>query len=264
MSDGPPPWEVGDEQQRWDGYLDQSTWDPVIGGPILRNQVGATSWDELRTREDAAVGMRAMTLRAHGIPAAFDLDGLRSIHRHLFQDVYAWAGEVRTVNLAKGWPAFAPPEQVAPIMHEVAEALRESDNLRILPGTADVAGGLARVYDVINTAHPFREGNGRTQREFLTALAAESGHRIDWAQVAGGVNDMVSESARQGDLGPMVGVFELIVERTAARPSSPPRLPGAIAASYPRPATDATRSAPGRSGNAAYRQASEGRYGVER
>ncbi|WP_454044667.1 Fic/DOC family protein [Cellulosimicrobium sp. Marseille-Q8652] len=137
----------------------------------------------LRDREDRRVEARALTLREYGLPATYDLAGLRAIHRHLFQDVYDWAGDVRTVSIPKsrdGW--FAPLDRIEDAMDVVATYLRETDNLRTLdPG--DVPGALASVYDVINQTHPFREDNGRVQREFVTALARKSGHRLDWTQV---------------------------------------------------------------------------------
>ena len=86
------PWESGDEHARWDGYL-------LADGRTLRNRVGATTPQMLRDREDRRVEARALTLREHGLPATYDLAGLRAIHRHLFHDVYDWAGDVRTVSI---------------------------------------------------------------------------------------------------------------------------------------------------------------------
>ncbi len=158
------PWESGDEHARWDGYL-------LADGRTLRNRVRATTPEMLREREDRRVEARALTLREHGLPATYDLAGLRAIHRHLFQDVYDWAGDVRTVSIRKsrdGW--FAPLDRIDDAMDAVATYLRDTDNLRTLDPSA-VPGALASVYDVVNQTHPFREGNGRVQREFITALA---------------------------------------------------------------------------------------------
>jgi len=115
----PQPWEVEDEDERWCGYLDPSTCLPDQEDSwILRNKVGARTWDQLHEREDDAVAIRALTLRANGIPTTYvipttyDLDGWRTIHGHLFQDVYEPAGEVRTVDTrwgtSVGWPQNGP------------------------------------------------------------------------------------------------------------------------------------------------------------
>lgn len=214
----PRPWEGGDERDRWNGYLDFTRIDGEVGYPVLRNKVDAHTYDQLRLIEDEFAAVRAATLDAHGIPATYDLDGLRSIHRHVFQDVYEWAGEVRTVNMRKGDEGFAPPETIRPLMAGVAEAMRETDLLRTIP-EHNYPEALATIYNTINSAHPFREGNGRTQRLFVDALAAESGHRLDWTKVHGPLNDYASERARTGDPKHLTAMFNVITSNTTS-PSS--------------------------------------------
>lgn len=199
------PWEQGDEFARWDAYLQDD-------GRTLRNLVGARNPSELRYIEDALVEARALALREHALPATYDLDGLRSIHRHLFQDVYEWAGEARTVEIRKGDVFFAPAARIEDSMREVADFVAATDNLRDV-APADVAHSLADVYAVVNHVHPFREGNGRTQREYLTALARESGHHVDWLGISGAENDYASHAAREGDRSPMRAMFERAVSR---------------------------------------------------
>lgn len=214
---GERPWEVGDERQRWEGYLDPEHWDSSVGQGVLRNLVRARDYDELREIEDAAVGMRAMTLRAHGIPGSYDLAGLQQVHRHLFQDVYEWAGDLRTVNIVKAGHGFVPTDQIESLMHLVAARIEETDLLRAVPEPT-FTETLARVYNAVNAAHPFREGNGRTQREFITALARESGHTLDWTRVTGPVNDATSTQAVRGNLVPLRTMFDAITTSVAADP----------------------------------------------
>src|SRR5690606_22437288 len=119
------PWETGDEYVRWGGYL-------LEDGRTLRNLVGARSPEELRRVEDHLVEARALTLREHGLPATYDLAGLRSIHRHMFQDVYEWAGDVRTVSIRKGHDGwFAPMERIQEAIGTVARYVEETDMLRV-------------------------------------------------------------------------------------------------------------------------------------
>lgn len=182
---------------------------------------------------------------SHVLPASYDLAGLQSIHRHLFADVYPWAGELRTVPIAKGaGTAFCSPEQIEPAFAQVAALLDEMNLLRdvkpaLYPET------LGRIYNAVNTIHPFREGNGRTQREFVSALATEAGYTLEWTRVAGIVNDLASEYARRGDHGPMTAMFQTIVDRRVAPPTGSAALPGAVSAAYPSQAADATRSQSG-------------------
>lgn len=79
---------------------------------------------------------------------------------------------------------------------------------------AAYAGSLARPYQVVTVDHPFREGNGRTEREFTIALAAERGrHAVDWTRVTGHVNGLASSRARPCDLGPLIGIVQTAVDR---------------------------------------------------
>jgi cell filamentation protein len=99
----------------------------------------------------------------------------QAIHRHLFQDVYSWAGRFRTVRMAKGESIFCYPEHIASEMKRVFEALKEVDFLKGLTVEA-FADGAAHLLADLNAIHPFREGNGRTQLIFLAAVAENAGH----------------------------------------------------------------------------------------
>lgn len=198
-------WEPETELDLWNSYLDLETYDPTTLGPVLANKVGAVTWAQLRARENAFVSVRAMTLHTHGIPASYDLDGLRAIHRHLFQDVYEWAGELRTVTTGKCEP-FAKPEEIESVMLHVAERVVRTSQFRGMSEMA-VCTELARVHHQTNVAHPFRVGSGRTQREFITALAAESGHVVDWTSVSGDSEANALRRARHGDMSALIVLY---------------------------------------------------------
>lgn len=180
MSD-PRPWEVGDHQARWDAYLIEP------GSPVLRNKVGATTVEELRAAENDLLEYRLAELRERpGLVArTYDLDHLKALHRQLFQDVYEWAGELRTVGLAKGNgedASFMPPFEIERPVTHVGERIAETDNLRNVEPD-DLVAEVTYLYDYLNFAHPFREGNGRTQREFFTQVLEETGRRMAWERV---------------------------------------------------------------------------------
>ena len=115
-------------------------------------------------------------------PGKFDLDHLKAIHRHLFQDVCAWAGEVRTVETAKGESRFQPRRLIATGM---ADIHRRNLGGRAFPGVGagwvrpERGSGVGRR----NHVHPFREGNGRTQLQYLKQLAERAGHAIDLTRI---------------------------------------------------------------------------------
>src|SRR5688500_1394481 len=114
----------------------------------------------------------------------FDLKHLRAIHRHLFQDVYDWAGELRMVEISKGRQQFQFRKFIETGMADVHGRLERSRFLKGRTATAFAAQAAVIVGD-INYIHPFREGNGRTQLQYLKQLAQEAGHTLDLTRIKG-------------------------------------------------------------------------------
>ncbi|MBS7537758.1 Fic/DOC family protein [Ancylobacter lacus] len=151
--------------------------DPYLhpGTTVLRNRLGIRDAVRLDRVERRLVVLRACS----GVPRGdFDLDHLRAIHRHLFQDVYDWAGEVRTVDLSKGLSQFQSRHYIATGMANIHRRIKAQHDLRWLNAETFAEHAGAIMGDV-NYVHPFREGNGRTQLLFLERLAERAGHRID-------------------------------------------------------------------------------------
>lgn len=250
-TDDQRPWERGTQDDRWLGYLDTRFRDPEIGEYVLRNNVGARSYSELEQLEARHVSAREITLAENGHPRSWDLDGLRGIHRHLFQDVYPWAGELRTVEIGKGLP-FARHQDIAIGWEKLSATLRDSNLLRTIQPDR-YPSVLSAVYNSQNILHPFREGNGRTNRAFLSALAGEAGYRVDWAQVPRHLNDRACEQGKAGDTTLLDGMFARITKQvdgqslsglgtTTRAPSdrgpiisTPPGIPGTTSPSSARP-----------------------------
>jgi cell filamentation protein len=101
-------------------------------------------------------------------------DSLLTIHQYLFQDVYEWAGKVRTVNISKDGKPFFNGERFHIAFHYIDTLISEFRNIRNTD-KSQIAEKLAEILDNVNYLHPFREGNGRTQREFIRLLALEKG-----------------------------------------------------------------------------------------
>jgi len=102
----------------------------------------------------------------------------RAIHKHLFQDVFAWAGKIRNVRISKGGSMFCYPESIDREMTKLFGSLAAQKHFK---GTTakDFSGKAAHFLAELNAIHPFREGNGRTQLTFLTLLADAAGHALD-------------------------------------------------------------------------------------
>ena len=107
-----------------------------------------------------------------------DSNSLLVIHHHLFQDVYQWAGKVRTVNISKDGKPFFEGERFNMGFKYIDNLISE---YKVINKTnrKEIANKLAEILDSVNYLHPFREGNGRTQREFLRLLALEKGLNLN-------------------------------------------------------------------------------------
>jgi fido (protein-threonine AMPylation protein) len=156
--------------------VDRSYIDPQTG--ILWNKLGIKTQEELSRAESVLVIGRATELSTKPIKGNFDLKHLQAIHKYLFQDVYDWAGKIRTVNISKGNSPFARVDFIESYMQDVHRHLAKDNFLRALEKKAFVEK-FTNVYGDINAAHPFREGNGRATREFMVQLAEQAGYSLD-------------------------------------------------------------------------------------
>jgi cell filamentation protein len=147
---------------------------------------------------------RLATQRARqGIPSGkFDLRHLRAIHRHLFQDVYDWAGKLRTVEIAKGGSQFQFRRYIETGMADVHRRLVQAKYLKGL-AAADFGQKAGEIMGDINYVHPFREGNGRTQLFYLEQLAGQAGHELDLTRLDPTSWIAASIAAHAGNYAPM-------------------------------------------------------------
>ncbi len=145
------------------------------GTSVLKNTKGLREQAALDRFEAGAIAQRA---RENFPDGKLDARHYSAVHRHLFQDVYRWAGTYRTVRIAKGDSMFCYPEHIASEMEHLFAWIESRNFLADLTArrfAADAAHFLA----TLNAIHPFREGNGRTQLSFLAILAARAGHPLN-------------------------------------------------------------------------------------
>jgi cell filamentation protein, protein adenylyltransferase len=116
--------------------------------------------------------VRITQLRRHPLLGRYDLPHLQAFHRHIFGDVYDWAGEFRTVSVSKGG-LYCLPQHFLSFGDEVFGKLARAEHLRGLD-RPDFVDRLTSSWPT-STLHPFREDNGRTPRSFLTQLARDAG-----------------------------------------------------------------------------------------
>ena len=159
--------------------------DPYVypGTTVLKNIPGIRNQKTLDGFEADRVGQRSLELIEHPLSGVFDVGRLRRIHRYLFQDVYEWAGHFRTVDIAKGNSYFAHVPYIRSTLDGLFERLSEEQDLRGVNLEAFARRG-AEILGTLNAVHPFREGNGRAQREFVRELAHNNGYWVDWSKVS--------------------------------------------------------------------------------
>ena len=142
---------------------------------MLKNKLGIDNPAELAREEERISKKKAAELFEKGILnnlQAGSFSALQAIHRYLFEDIYDFAGEIRTVNLAKGNFRFAPLMYLEAALENI-DKMPQSDFDEII-----------EKYVEMNIAHPFREGNGRSTRIWLDhILKNEIGRVIDWSRV---------------------------------------------------------------------------------
>ncbi len=141
----------------------------------LENKLGITNSADLAREEEKISKKKAMELFEKGLLDKLEagkISALKTIHKYLFEDIYDFAGEIRTVNISKGSFRFAP------LMYLEA-ALQNIDKMP--QSTFDE---IVEKYVEMNIAHPFREGNGRSTRIWLDLiLKTEIGQVVDWIKV---------------------------------------------------------------------------------
>jgi cell filamentation protein len=145
------------------------------GTRILKNIPGFRNRSGLERFEIVATAQRADEPLPTG---RFGVAHYRAIHRHLFQDVYEWAGQFRTVALSKEGSVFCYPGYIAREMDKLFGRLKEAKFLRGLSNEQFLADAAHFLAD-LNAIHPFREGNGRTQTTLLVLLATKAGKTVD-------------------------------------------------------------------------------------
>lgn len=158
--------------------------DPYVypGTSVLRNIPDIRDAQLLSQFESDHFFARILELGESPIHGSFDSAHLGRIHEYLFQDVYAWAGRFRTVAIAKGDSFFARPEHVAGGLENLCQKLANENALQKMEA-AKFCQRAAHYFGELNALHPFREGNGRAQREFMRELAAHTGYELSWDMV---------------------------------------------------------------------------------
>lgn len=178
------------------------------GTNVLINKLGIVDADRLEAFEEEMTRERA----AEPLPEGrLSVSHFRAVHRHLFQDIYSWAGQLRRVRIAKGSNMFCYPEHIPAELRRVSAWLKGRNYLRGL-SLAEFAADTAHLLAELNAIHAFRDGNGRTQLSFVALVAARAGYPLDFERLE--PEDFLTAmiASFSGDEAPLAGHLRQLAE----------------------------------------------------
>ena len=181
--------------------------DPDTG--VLVNLLGLTDAAALSRAEAEFVAIALIELDQHRSEGQYDVAHLQTVHRHLFGDVYGWAGKFRTINISRTG-MFGDWRHIRTYLDEVFVDLGAENHLKGLP-RPEVVARVAHYFSEVNAAHPFRDGNGRTQRAFFRQLLRDAGWSLRWSQVTADENTQASRASLNGDLRPLESLLRRVI-----------------------------------------------------
>jgi cell filamentation protein len=150
------------------------------GTRTMRNRLGFTDENYLSLAERDISASAANEIEF--TPPPYDFSALRSIHRHLFSDLYEWAGEIRSVDISKGSTHFCTVGRIEPEVDKLLKDFEKSDWFAGLDRPVLITA-VAQLYGDLNMVHPFRDGNGRAQRILFEHIIINAGYEISWQEV---------------------------------------------------------------------------------
>ncbi len=153
------------------------------GTNTLINKLNIKDFKQLQKYDAKITAAKLLALRQIGIIGNFDVNHINSIHKYLFEDIYPFAGKYRNENIAKDDFRFAEWEYIDTELSKLLEKLKKEDYLANL-SKEELSDKLAYYLSELNVLHPYREGNGRTIREFIRELALKNGYILNLKEVS--------------------------------------------------------------------------------
>ena len=162
--------------------IDTLTDDCYEGTSCLINKLGIKDENLLNMMESHITLAKISLLQQNPISGVFDFEHYKKIHEFIFEDLYDWAGTPRKVDISKKGTLFAKAKDIQKIADACFERLKSKNYFKNL-NTDEFIDEITDFYCVTNNLHPFREGNGRTQRIFLAQLIRFCGYDINFSEI---------------------------------------------------------------------------------
>lgn len=149
---------------------------------VLKNKLNIRENKLLKTAEEEITLIKQMELLKNPIKGNFSKAHLINIHKFIFEDIYSFAGKIRREQISKADTMFYPPNLIDRELDKVFSKIKEKNMLRETD-KEKIFDNLAYVMAELNIIHPFREGNGRSIREFIRLMARRMGYDLNWGNV---------------------------------------------------------------------------------
>ena len=149
---------------------------------VLKNKLNIRDNKLLKTAEEEVTLIKQMELLKNPIKGNFSKSHLMNIHKFIFEDIYPFAGKIRREQISKADTMFYPPNLIDRELDKVFAKIKEKNMLNETD-KEKVFDNLAYVMAELNIIHPFREGNGRSIREFIRLMAKRMGYDLNWGNV---------------------------------------------------------------------------------
>ena len=177
---------------------------------VLINKLGIQDQSELNSVERQFVLLKSSQAEQETIFKNIDFNFYKELHKQLFGDLYEWAGTVRSMNISKKGTIFCNFEDIERIGTLKFQRLAEQNYLKGLTKSKFI-DELTEFYHDMNMLHPFREGNGRTLRLFITLLVRNAGYTLNFSDCDSDLLMIATIKAAQGDLSSLKEVFSELV-----------------------------------------------------
>lgn len=165
------------------GYsIEAATADCYDGTTCLINKFGIKDDKQLSFVESQITFAKGSELENNPIKGNFDFEHYKSIHKYLFDEIYDWAGQIRKVNISKKGTKFAKADEIEQLADACFSRLKSKNYFKVQKFDEFIEN-ITDFYCVTNMLHPFREGNGRTQRIFISQLIRNAGYDIDFLDI---------------------------------------------------------------------------------
>lgn len=196
--------------------------DPYLipGTDVLRNKFGILESSQLDQLVDDIAIVEAVVLFHQGVRVKPTLVGWRAVHKAMFGAAFDWAGELRIIHIRKlderGLPSgfFAPFDRIEADAKQPMRHLEAILRRAAIDDSVRMADNLAEVYAHLNFLHPFREGNGRSQKVFFSAVCKAVGIELDWSAFPAEEHNAAASRAMNGDLRLLKEHFRAILKKS--------------------------------------------------